>query len=191
MTDGNIVEFETVHRRFGEAVEALKQLSELMGGLREGEKVKARTAAAMSDASDRLRETSATLSSYCELLRSALASTLQALQSAENLATGAELSAIRTEVASNKAALAHLVEAEDSRNVKLADLANRQSTIADTVETIQNRIDGALSQAQQSRDSALSELTETKNRLEILETRLSGLPPKIRRKYDLDNLSPS
>lgn len=191
MTDGNIVEFETVHRRFGEAVEALKQLSELMGGLRQSEKVKARTAAAMSDASDRLRETSATLASYCELLRSALASTLQALQSAENLATGAELSAIRTEVASNKAALAHLVEAEDSRNVKLADLANRQNTIADTVETIQNRIDGALSQAQQSRDNALSELTETKNRLEMLETRLSGLPPKIRRKYDLDNLSSS
>ena len=188
MTDGNVVEFETVHRRFGEAVEALKQLSELMGGLREAEKVKERTAAAMSDASDRLRETSATLASYCELLRSALDTTLEALQSAENLATGAELTAIRTEVASNRAALTRLVENEDSLDVKLAHLANRQSTITDTVETIRNKLDGDLSQAQQSRDRALSELTEAKNRLDRLETRLSRLPPKIRRKYDLDDL---
>ena len=188
MTNGNTVEFETVHRRFEEAVEALKQLSELMGGLRDAEKAKERTAAAISDASDRLRETSATLASYCELLGSALDSTLQALQSAENLATGAELTAIRTEVASNREALTHLVENEGSLEVKLADLANRQSTIADTVETIRNKIDGDLSEAQRSRDSALTELTEAKNRLDKLETRLSGLPPKVRRKYDLDSL---
>lgn len=188
MTDRNTVEFETVHRRFGEAVEALTQLSELMGGLREAEKVKERTAAAVSDASDRLRETSATIASYCELLRSALDSTLQALQSAENLATGAELTAIRTEVASNRAALTHLVEHRASLEDKLADLANRQNTIADTVETIQNKIDGDLSQAQRARDSALSELTEAKSRLDMIETRLSGLPPKVRRRYDLDSL---
>ena len=188
MTDRNTVEFETVHRRFGEAVEALKQLSELMGGLREAEKVKERTAAAVSDASDHLRETSATIASYCELLRSALDSTLQALQSAENLVTGAELTAIRTEVASNRAALAQLVENEGSLDVKLADLANRQSTIADTVETIRDTIDGDLHQAQQARDVALSELTTAKNRLDTLETRLSGLPPKVRRRYDLDSL---
>ena len=153
MTNGNTVEFETVHRRFEEAVEALKLLSKLMGGLHEAEKVKERTAAAISDASDRLRETSTTLASYCELLRSAVDSTLQALQSAENLATGAELTAIRTEVAS-----------------------------------IQNKIDGDLAEAQRSRDSALTELTEAKNRLDTLETRLSGLPPRVRRKYDLDSL---
>ena len=188
MTDGNVVEFETVRRRFGEAVEALDQLSELMGGLREAKNVKERTAAAMSDASDRLRETSVTIASYCELLRSALDTTLQALQSAHDLATGAELTAIRTEVASNRAALTHLVESEDSLDIKLADLANRQSTIADTVETIRDKIDEDLSQAQQSRDSALSELAEAKNRLDRLETRLSELPPKVRRKYDLDNL---
>lgn len=153
MTNSNTVEFETVHRRFEEAVEALKLLSKLMGGLHEAEKVKERTAAAISDASDRLRETSTTLASYCELLRSAVDSTLQALQSAENLATGAELTAIRTEVAS-----------------------------------IQNKIDGDLAEAQRSRDSALTELTEAKNRLDTLETRLSGLPPRVRRKYDLDSL---
>lgn len=188
MTNGNTVEFETVHRRFEEAVEALKQLSGLMGGLREAEKVKERSAAAISNASDRLQETSATLASYCELLRSALDSTLQALQSAENLATGAELTAIRTAVTSNREALTHLVENEDSRNIKLADLANRQSTIAATVETIQNKIDGDLAEAQRSRDSALTELTEAKNRLDTLETRLSGLPSRVRRKHDLDSL---
>lgn len=188
MTSDNTVEFETVHRRFGEAVEALKQLSGLMGGLREAEKVKERTAAAMTDAADHLRETSAAIASYCELLRSALDSTLQALQSAENLATGAELTAIRTEVASNRAALTHLVENEDSLEAKLTDLATRQSTIAETVEIVRNKIDGDLSQAQQSRDNALSELTEAKDRLDTLETRLSGLPPKVRRKYDLDTL---
>ena len=174
MTNGNTVEFETVHRRFGEAVKALEQLSELMGGLREAEKVKERTAAAMTDAGDRLRETSAAIASYCELLRSALDSTLQALQSAENLATGAELAAIRTDVASNGEAL--------------TDLANRQSTIAETVETIRKTIEGDLSQAQQSRDNALSELTESKSRLDTLEGRLGGLPPKVRRKYDLEDL---
>lgn len=188
MTDGNTVEFETVHRRFGEAVEALKQLSKLMGGLRETERVKERTAEAMSDASDRLRETSTTIASYCDLLRSALDSTLQALQSAENLATGAELTAIRTELATNKASLSRLVENEHAVRVRLVDLADRQSTIADTVETIRNKLDGDLSEAQQSRDSALSELTKAKHRLDTLETRLSGLPPKVRRKYDLDNL---
>ncbi|MCY4372104.1 MAG: hypothetical protein OXF41_22360 [bacterium] len=188
MTDGNVVEFETVHRRFEEAVEALKQLSELMGGLRDAEKVKERTAAAISDASDHLRDTSATLTSYCELLRSALDTTLEALQSAENLATGAELTAIRTEVTFNRAVLTRLVDNDNSLDRKLADLANRQSTITDTVDAIRNKLDGDLSQAQQSRDDALSELTETKNRLDRLETRLSGLPPKIRRKYDLDNL---
>ena len=188
MTDRDTVEFETVHRRFGEAVETLKQLSELMGGLREAERVKELTAEAMSDASDRLREASTTIASYCDLLRSALDLTLQALQSAENLATGGELTAIRTEVASNRASLTRLVENEDSRDVKLAGLANRQSAIADTVETIRKKLDGDLSEAQQSRDSALSELTEAKNRLDTLETRLRGLPPKVRRKYDLDNL---
>lgn len=145
MTNGNTVEFETVHRRFGEAVEALKQLSGLMGGLREAEKVKERTVVAVTDAADHLRETSAAIASYCELLRSALDSTLQALQSAESLATGAEIAAIRTEVASNKAAL--------------TDLASGQSTIAETVENVRNKIDGDLSQAQESRENALSELT--------------------------------
>lgn len=174
MTNGNIVEFETVHRRFGEAVEALTQLSKLMGGLRETEKVKERTAVAMTDASDRLRETSAAIASYCELLRSALDSTLQALQSAENLATGAELAAIRTEVASNRAAL--------------TDLAGGQSTIAETVENVRNKIADDLSQAQVSRENALSELTVAKSRLDMLEGRLSGLPPKVRRKYDLEDL---
>lgn len=174
MTNGNTVEFETVHRRFEEAVEALKQLSGLMGGLREAEKVKERSAAAISNASDRLQETSTTLASYCELLRSALDSTLQALQSAENLATGAELTAIRTEVASNSAAL--------------TDLGNRQNTIAETVEIIRDKIDADLSEAQESRDNALSELTEAKSRLDTLEGHLGGLPPKVRRKYDLDDL---
>jgi len=153
VTNGNTVEFETVHRRFGEAVEALSQLSELMGGLHKAEKIKERTAAAISDGSESLQKTSDTIASYCELLRSALETTLQALQSAENLATGAEITAIRTEA-----------------------------------ETIRKTIDQDLSEAQQSRDSALSELAEAKKRLDRFETRLSGLPPRIRRKYDLDNL---
>ena len=91
-------------------------------------------------------------------------------------------------MASNRAALAQLVENEDAREVKLADLANRQSKIAETVETIRNKIDGDLDQAQRSRDNALSELTAARNRLHTFETRLSSLPPKVRRKYDLDNL---
>lgn len=188
MTNGNTVEFATVHRRFNEAVDALKQLSELMGGLRDAEKSTQRTAVAISTASDRLGETSATLASFCELLRSALDATLQALQSAENLATGAELNAIRTEVLSNRESLTHLVENEDSRNIKLADLADRQTRIAAAVEVIQNKIDGDLSEAQRSRESALTELAEAKNRLDTLETRVRGLPPKILRKYDFDSL---
>ncbi len=186
--DRKVVEFETVHRRFTEAVETITQLYTLLEGLRRAEAQKEQTVATMSNASERLSETSETIASYCVLLRSALDATLKALASAEELASGADMNTIRSELVTNRAALTHLVEHEDSLDSALANLDARQRSISRTVDVIHNRIEGDLSQTRESRDSAQSELATVKERLDKLETSIARLPPKIRRKYTLDDL---
>ena len=94
MEEGNTVEFETVTKRFGEATAALENLSQLLQGLKNAREVQEKAATTISQASDSLRITSDNIASFCDALRSTLDLTLEALQSAENLATGTELTTI-------------------------------------------------------------------------------------------------
>ena len=179
--DRKVVEFETVHRRFTEAVETITQLYTLLEGLRRAEAQKEQTVTTMSNASERLSETSETIASYCVLLRSALDATLKALESAEELASGTDLKTIRSELVTNSAALTHLVEHEDSLDSALVNLDARQRSISRTVEVIHNRIEGDLTQARESRDSAQSELANLDARqrsisrtVDVIHNRIEG-----------------
>ena len=186
MEEGNTVEFETVTKRFGEATAALENLSQLLQGLKNAREVQEKAATTISQASDSLRITSDNIASFCDALRSTLDLTLEALQSAENLATGTELTTIRTGVDGVKEIVVCLVEQRETLDVKLTELAGGQRSISETLHAIRNRIDVDLSAALQLRDSARSELAETKERLGRLEGHLAGLPAKVRRKYNLE-----
>ena len=184
----HIVEFETVRQRFDEAVKALEEQSELMAELRRTEETRERTTAAISEASDALREAATTIKAYCDQMGSVLEATRKALQAAENQATGVELAAVRTELSSNAEVLTRLVDAEAALETKHLELSDQQGIIREMVEALQTKIADDLAGAQESLEKTSEELADTKQRLEKREFQLAALPDRFRRKYGLDNL---
>jgi DNA repair exonuclease SbcCD ATPase subunit len=132
-TDDVPVVFETVKQRFNDATAALEELHGTLRSLQQADETQKEAATALTGASERLQELIDATKASCELLQSALEATREALASAENLATGTELTAIRTGVEAVEAQVAGM----------LADDATLATT-GTRVEKIRGRIEQML-----------------------------------------------
>ncbi len=184
MASDNTVEFEAVKRRFEEATDALKELQERLKGMAGAASRQEQASTAVSDASSSLRETSTKMAELCDLLRSAIGKTMESLQRAEDLVTGAELTAIRTGVDTAKDKIGRLAEQSETQDNKLGELASGQETIREQVNGIQTRIDGELSESRQALDSTRSELEAAQELIAAAKAVVDGLPNRHRSKFE-------
>ena len=132
------------------------------------------------------------------MLRSALEQTREALASAEGLATGAELAAIRSgvdklqtltdELTSDGSVLATTLTLVGDMPPRLegmlsddADLA----TIRSGVDGIHPMVDDRLAESERQLGETRSELSAAKERLTTIESRVAAVPEKFRRRFNL------
>ena len=188
MTEGNFIEFETVQRRFGEASDALSELRDLLrrlAGIKEEQEL---TKMAISDASESLRVTSDSVASFCDVLRSALDSTLEALENTKNLATGAELTAIRSGVDGTRDLVVDLAGQKEVLDTKLEEFADGQGSIVSAVDAIGGRVKGNIVEVQEALGGKLAELGDglgsIGNAVDAVRGRIDGELSEVRHALD-------
>ena len=192
------IEFATVQQRFQEATIALQELRGTLESLQRADERQQHAAVAVTEASDSLQRMSATVSESCEVLRSALEQTREALASAEGLATGAELAAIRSgvdslqaqtgELTSDDSMLATTQARVDGIRTRIDEMFYDDSTLAtiqSCVNGIRTVIDDRLSESERQLEETRSEFAIAKERLTMIENRVAAVPDKFRRRFNL------
>ena len=192
------IEFETVKKRFDEATGALQQLHDTLQSLQGADERQQQATESVAEAAESLRQMSDTVSESCDVLRSALEQTREALASAEGLATGAELAAIRSgvdklqtqtgELISDESVLATTLTLVGDTHARVEGMLSDDADLAairSVVDGIHTLIDDRLSKCEQQVEETRSELAAAKERLTMIESRVAAVPDKFRRKFNL------